>query len=177
MIHAKHARGRRRCRYENVESITWDIEKGKIQAQSLSFKIKLDNKKAQASRAGPPSPPGSAALKSRAMSCFSAPRIRECEVPLCDVSGPCLQEFSTIPKAEVKNMNAFFEAISKQKYEGKKMVIANYDDEDEDDDKSDKSDDDRHIKNRLQVADGAVLRKPVPLPCRRLRPVACFVAC
>ena len=63
-----------------------------------------------------------------------------------------LQEFSTIPKAEVKNMNAFFEAISKQKYEGKKMVIANYDDEDDDDDKSDdKSDDDRHIKNRLQV--------------------------
>jgi hypothetical protein len=62
------------------------------------------------------------------------------------------QEFSTIPKAEVKNMNAFFEAISKQKYEGKKMVIANYDDEDDDDDKSDdKSDDDRHIKNRLQV--------------------------
>ena len=58
-------------------------------------------------------------------------------------------------------MNAFFEAISKQKYEGKKMVIANYDDDDEEDDKGDdKSDDDRHIKNRLQVG---------PRPPRRPR--------
>ncbi len=47
-------------------------------------------------------------------------------------------------------MNAFFEAISKQKYDSKKMVISNYDDN-EDDEKSDKSDEDQHIKNRLEV--------------------------
>jgi hypothetical protein len=37
-----------RLRYDNVESITWDIQKGTVaQAQSLSFKIKLDSRKAQ----------------------------------------------------------------------------------------------------------------------------------
>ncbi len=59
-------------------------------------------------------------------------------------------------------MNAFFEAISKQKYDNKKMVISNYDDDGEDE-KSEKSDDDQHIKNRLQV-------------CRRILAPIAFVA-
>ena len=37
-----------------------------------------------------------------------------------------MQEFSTVPKAEVKNMNSFFEAIATQKYDGKKMVVTNF---------------------------------------------------
>ncbi len=42
------------CRYDNVESITWDIQKGSVaQAQSLSFKIKLDSRKAQVKFAMP----------------------------------------------------------------------------------------------------------------------------
>jgi hypothetical protein len=42
-----------RLRYDNVESITWDIQKGTVaQAQSLSFKIKLDSRKAQVGRDG-----------------------------------------------------------------------------------------------------------------------------
>eukprot|EP00286_Rhodomonas_abbreviata_P021096 CAMPEP_0181305358 /NCGR_PEP_ID=MMETSP1101-20121128/9683_1 /TAXON_ID=46948 /ORGANISM="Rhodomonas abbreviata, Strain Caron Lab Isolate" /LENGTH=795 /DNA_ID=CAMNT_0023411261 /DNA_START=27 /DNA_END=2414 /DNA_ORIENTATION=+ len=65
------------------------------------------------------------------------------------------QEFNLIPKKELKNLENWFTAVSEQKFQKKKMKIANYTSDDSNDEADDKSDDDDiHIKNRINAEEG-----------------------
>eukprot|EP00288_Rhodomonas_lens_P010443 CAMPEP_0177722626 /NCGR_PEP_ID=MMETSP0484_2-20121128/17782_1 /TAXON_ID=354590 /ORGANISM="Rhodomonas lens, Strain RHODO" /LENGTH=783 /DNA_ID=CAMNT_0019235013 /DNA_START=50 /DNA_END=2401 /DNA_ORIENTATION=+ len=59
------------------------------------------------------------------------------------------QEFNLIPKKELKNLENWFTAVSEQKFQKKKMKIANYTSDDDEEDQALSDNDDQHIKNRM----------------------------